>query len=353
MLNFLGQKMLGVGSIRAFLVKYSSRERPRIVHWRTRVATFAVAAAVVAGLGAAAVRPVVSARGEPVGLEMTEIAPGVFVHQGQVALAAPQNLGDIANLGFVVGRDAVAVIDTGGSRSVGAKLLAAVRRTTALPVRYVIATHVHPDHILGSVAFRGSGADGADPAFVAHAAFGQALAAREVAYRDQTGRDLGASDAAAVVFQLPTRAIAGTETLDLGGRTLRLTAWPTAHTNNDLTVIDETTGTLFAGDLVFDRHLPVIDGSLLGWLRAMDTLAEIDANRVVPGHGAATLGWPDALVPQRRYLEELASRLRVRIADGDTMADAAATLPPPTGWELVETFHRRNVTAAYAELEWE
>ena len=99
----------------------------------------------------------------------------------------------------------------------------------------------------------------------------------------------------------PTILVDGTTTLDLGSRTLTLRAWPVAHSDSDLTVLDEQTGTLFAGDLVFLGHTPVLDGSLRGWLDVIDELATLPAQRVVPGHGPVS-EWPAALADERRYL---------------------------------------------------
>ncbi len=96
----------------------------------------------------------------------------------------------------------------------------------------------------------------------------------------------------------PTLLVEETSELDLGGRKLILHAWPVAHTDCDLTVYDPASRILFAGDLLFSGHLPVLDGSLKGWLKTLDALKATPAERVVPGHGA--IGQPCwALVPQK------------------------------------------------------
>ena len=152
----------------------------------------------------------------------------------------------------------------------------------------------------------------------------------------------------------PTLLIDGTVTLDLGSRTLTLRAWPTAHSDNDLSVLDEETKTLFAGDLVFLTHTPVLDGSLRGWLRVIDELSTLPAQRVIPGHGPVS-EWPAALTDQRRYLETLASDVRVLVARGEpiTVAADTAAASERARWQLFDDYNARNATTAFSEIEWE
>lgn len=292
-----------------------------------------------------------AAGAEPVApLPVTEVAEGVFVAVGPHELATPANADHISNASFVVGGDAVAVIDTGGSFVVGRRLLAAIRARTERPIRYVINTHDHPDHVFGNAAFLETGA-----AIVGHWALPDALAERADVYLGATRDLIGAEAFTGTRAIPPTVLVRDRLTLDLGGRRLILEAWPAAHTNTDLTVLDERTGTWLLGDLLFSGHVPALDGSLKGWLAVIETLKTRTVARAVPGHGPAVMPWPQALEPMERYLRTLAADVRRAIRDGRTMQQAAeaAALSERSRWALFDDFNARNAIAAYHELEWE
>jgi quinoprotein relay system zinc metallohydrolase 2 len=279
-------------------------------------------------------------------LEFVEVAPGIYLHLGKHQEMGIGNLGDIANIGFIVGTESVAVIDPGGSPQVGAAMRAAIRELTELPISHVILTHIHPDHIFGGVAF-------ADVEhIVAHRNFSRALAQRGHYYREGY-RALFADESIPTSLQ-PTEEVADELRIELGGRMLTVRAHRTAHTDNDLSVFDNATRTLWASDLIFAQRIPSLDGSLTGWIEVMDELAALQAIQVIPGHGQPG-SWAIVALPQLRYLNLLLRETRDKIAHNISLSDAVRQVAAEESksWILFASQHRGNVTKAYTELEWE
>ncbi|TDX29755.1 quinoprotein relay system zinc metallohydrolase 2 [Rhodovulum visakhapatnamense] len=283
-------------------------------------------------------------------LAFDEIAPGVLVHRGEVAEADRGNLGDIANIAVVIGTRSVAVIDSGSARWIGEAVWRAIRARTALPVSHVILTHVHPDHVFGATALTEAGA-----MVVAHAGLARALADRQAGYLDSLGRLIGPAALIGTVPPPVGRAVSGEAEIDLGGRVLRLRAWPPAHSGTDVTVLDSASGVLFAGDLVFDGHLPALDGTVRGWAAVLEEMRQDGASLVVPGHGGPVLPWPAGGAATARYLEVLARDARAAVAKGERLGDAVGHIAAEERgrWRLFDAFNARNATVAFTEMEWE
>ena len=293
--------------------------------------------------------PAVS-KAEAAAIGIVEIAPGIFVHQGKYEDVNTGNGGDISNVSFIAGRDAVAIIDTGGSALTGTAVREAVAAVTSQPIRYVINTHMHPDHVFGNAAF----AD-LNPEYIAHHKMARGLSARAEGYLSRNRGWMGDEKFAGTRIVMPTKVVTDTLDIDLGGRVLRLQSRPTAHTDNDMTVFDATTGTLLLGDLAFAGRIPTIDGSIAGWLKLIDVLNNEKADRVVLGHGPPSMSKSEALLPLHRYLSAVATEVRAAIKAGRTLAETTETAAysEKDSWLLFSEHHKRNITAAFAELEWE
>ncbi|HZV97441.1 MAG TPA: quinoprotein relay system zinc metallohydrolase 2 [Methylophilaceae bacterium] len=283
------------------------------------------------------------------GLAMQEISPGIYVHQGAHEDLAEGYHGDICNIGFIIGNKGVAVIDSGGSFKVGQQLREAVRKVSSLPILYVINTHVHTDHIFGNVAFVPE-----QPQFVGHIKLPDAMERRREAYMRINNNWLGEQFAGSEIIK-PTLTVKDNLELDLGNRTLKLTAYPVAHSNTDLTVFDSKSQTLWTGDLLFVERTPSLDGDIKGWLAVIGQLKTIPAQRFVPGHGKPLNDGKTALENEQRYLTTLLNDIRASIKNGQVMEKAmdTAAASEKDKWLLFDEVNRRNVNLAYPALEWE
>jgi len=283
--------------------------------------------------------------------EVTEIAPGVFVRAGRSGSIFEDK--DIANIGFILGKRCVAVIDTGGSEEEGRALSCAIKQKTSVPVCYVVNTHVHPDHILGNHAFKRP-----ETRFIGHTNLPRAMSLLGSTYLQRASKGPGYSLSPDHIV-LPEEQVQQQQQLDLdlGGRVLQLTAQPQAHTDNDLTIFDTKTQTLWLADLLFSKHIPVIggSGSLNAWLKLIEKLQKQPAARVVPGHGPASMPWPEAANDEIRYLSRLRDDTRSWLQQNGELPEAFENVgyAEKGKWEQFNEFHKRNISTAYTELEWE
>lgn len=289
------------------------------------------------------------ASGEPEHFKLHKVGDGIYVHQGRhVNFEHPQS-DDIANIGFIVGAKCIAVVDTGGSVATGQQLLAAIRQISQLPICYVINTHIHFDHILGNLAFLDS-----ETQFIGHTALVDAVEQNRSFFLQQFKQNLGDAPSQASIIG-PDLTVNDVMDLDLGNKIIRLVAHQTAHSNTDLTVLDVQTKTLWSGDLIFKERIPVLDGKLKGWLTVLETMQYQAVDLLIPGHGMISNEWPRAYEAEVRYLKMLLSDTRKAIIAGVFLEDAVHSIgrQEKQQWLLHEQHHRRNVTKAFIELEWE
>lgn len=281
--------------------------------------------------------------------ELKKVAEGVYVHHGQHQDIDDGYQGDICNLGVVIGRDAIAVIDSGGSKHTGEQLLQAIRRISKLPVRYVINTHVHPDHIYGNAAFQGEPVH-----FVGHEKLANTMLLRKEQYEKLNASLLGDAGKASSTIP-PDTAVHGQLSLDLGDRVLQLQSQSVAHTHTDLTVLDSKTNTLFTGDLVFAQRTPVVEGDIKGLMAVLEKLSQSQYALIVPGHGQESADQKTIIGDELRYLNLLLADVRSNIKKGISMEQTMDTAAESERkkWLLFEIANRRNVNVIYPQLEWE
>jgi quinoprotein relay system zinc metallohydrolase 1 len=275
--------------------------------------------------------------------EALPIGDGIWMVPGADEGLEFANGGAIAN-SIIMASDAGAiVVDSGPSLGFGKALAALAERLTGRAVGRVYITHLHPDHSFGSAGF-------------AEAEIHALPATRADLERDGAGF----SDA---MYRLLHGWMAGTElilpqaaategTVTFGGRKLSLMAL-SGHSAGDLAILDEASGTLIAGDLVFHNRAPTTPhADLAKWHAALDRLAATPHRQCVPGHGPLDRSGT-AIAQTRDWLRWLEDSLREAVAGGLDMAEAA-NLPIPTrfaGMALARYELTRSVAHLYPRLE--
>lgn len=272
------------------------------------------------------------------------VADGLWVLRGDDGGIAMANGGAIANIAILATDDGAVLVDAGPSHRYGEALAALALKLTGKPVARVYLTHLHPDHSFGSSAFA--------PGIVASTASVAAQVKGDAAgFSTGMYRLLGDWMRGTEVAEPQLRVTPGPVTI--GGRTLRLLTLA-GHSASDLAVLDEATGTLIAGDLVFHDRAPATPhADLAGWRRSLDTLAGLGQARVVPGHGPVDPTPATAIAQTRAWLDWLEPALAAALDNGLDMV-AAGNIPiPPQFASLAgaRTELQRSVAHFYPALE--
>lgn len=283
-------------------------------------------------------------------MKAQQVAPNAYYVEGVSALGSKENQNFISNAGFVVTDDSVVVIDALGSPAAAERMVALIREITPKPIRHVILTHYHADHIYGLQVFKALGAQ-----IVAHSL------GKEYLYSDtaRTRLDASRTDLApwinAATHLVPADVWLDRKTeMTIGG--IRFVIQPSgpAHTPEDLVIYLPQSRVLYAGDIVFRNRVPYVGmANSQHWITSLDELLKLDAEVIVPGHGPASTEPRKDLQQTRDYLVFLRASMQKAATEMTPFDDAYAA----TDWSrfaslpLFKAANRMNAYNTYLLME--
>jgi len=266
-----------------------------------------------------------------------------------------------SNAGFVIGSNGVVVIDTFEDVAPARDLLAEIRKITSLPIRFVVNTHYHLDHTGGNAVFSQAGAT-----IVAQRNLRGWLRTENLRFfRDPKPEQRAMVEA----LVLPDETYTDAVDMYLGARQIQV-RYMLGHTGGDSVVTVPDADVVFAGDLVWQKHLPnLIDATTGDWIKTLEKLlADHPRGTFVSGHGdVATAGdvrdFHDYLVTLREAVgkaqgagkneKELVDAVLPQLKEKYGNCDAGSASPPPISagcWGFFRGFSTRNIIQTAAEL---
>jgi quinoprotein relay system zinc metallohydrolase 1 len=257
-------------------------------------------------------------------LQPRQVAENTYALIGRNEHFSFSNGGNIVNTGFIITETGVVVIDSGPSRLYGEQLKAAIATLTDKPVVKLYITHMHPDHFLGNQAFEALPIAALEKTRKGIHLMGET-------FNDNLYRLVGSWMKGTRVVEPNQQVEPGLK--EIGGHRLQLIAMQ-GHTGADLAILDETTGVLFAGDLVFYGRTPTTPhANLEKWQAALQQLQTLDFEVLVPGHGEPVTSHV-AISQTSTYLSWLEGYLAEKAESGSAMAELLQPKAPKALWEL-------------------
>jgi glyoxylase-like metal-dependent hydrolase (beta-lactamase superfamily II) len=244
-------------------------------------------------------------------LRPAPVTERVFCVEGAPGVASAANQGFNSNAGFVVTPDGVVVVDALGTEPLGRGLVAAIRALTRQPIRRVVVTHYHADHVYGLGPLKDAGAE-----IWAHHLGRAYLEQQAPARLAQRRRDLAPWVDEHTRLVPADRWLAGDAGFALGGLELEVVHLGPAHAPDDVVVVVRPGRTVFCGDIVVSGRIPFVgEADSRRWLAAIDRLLALRPAVMVPGHGPVSRDPARDLAFTRDYLRYLRQQMGRAVAD--------------------------------------
>ena len=286
----------------------------------------------------------------------------VYYIIGESGVPGSNNEGHTSNAGFIVTNEGVVVYDALGTPALGYRMIQRIREVTDKPIKKVIISHYHADHIYGVQAFKQHGGDleviaqslslgyvGGDRASQGEAGQRRLKQRREVLFPwvDENTYLVG-----------PDITFDKEYTFKLGGLTFDVRHLGPAHAPGDSILLVKELGILFSGDVIYKGRIPFLDSpetDIKSWLKGLDYLTKLKpAPRfIIPGHGDADTDVAQALSFTKSYLEYVMNAMKKGLKDLNSFEDTYNN----TDWSKYQNMpafkasNRGNAYRIYLELE--
>jgi glyoxylase-like metal-dependent hydrolase (beta-lactamase superfamily II) len=231
-------------------------------------------------------------------MEVKKVSEHVYYVEGAAGIAT-DNEGFISNAGFIVTKDGVVVFDSLGTPSLAYQLVQKIEAITDQPIKKVIVSHFHADHIYGLQVFEELGAEIIAPygaqKYIHSEAAASRLEERQFSLEPWVNEDTH--------LVLPDTTVEKSYTFEMGGLTFTINYMGKAHSDGDLTLLVEPDKVLFSGDIIFEGRIPFVgNADSKKWLETLTRLETEGLAVLVPGHGPASNNPKETISLTRRYL---------------------------------------------------
>jgi len=284
-----------------------------------------------------------------VDMQVQKVGKYTYYVQGQAGTAT-ENEGFISNAGFIITDGGVVIFDALGTPSLANKLLKKIREITNKPIKKVIASHYHADHIYGLQVFKKEGAQIFAPKGAED--YLNSENSENLLETRRLSLDPWVNDNTFLVK--PDKYINKNMDFTEGNIQFSIIYLGKAHSDGDLALIVKDDKALFSGDIIFEGRVPFVgDADTKLWLEKLKSLETNGINVLIPGHGPHASEPTKAIAMTREYIEELRTVFRTAVDDFIDFSEAFDNY----NWDkwknlpAYELAHRRNAYTVFLAVE--